>query len=80
MIDPQHLQQYPYCGSMDYIGNKPASSARVVNSEIPKEVYRWIVLQISLKNKVHKKTSTGTIIYIYGQTKVIQYNHNQSFI
>ena len=62
MIDSQHLEQYPYCGSMNYIGNKPASSARVVNSKTPKEVYRWIVLQIRLKYKKHESTCGGTII------------------
>ena len=62
MIDTQHLEQYPYCGSMDYSGNSHGSSARVANSESPKEFYRWTVYQIRLIHNKHELRCSGTII------------------
>ena len=62
MIDTQHLEQYPYCGSMDYSGNSHGSSARVANSESPKEFYRWTVYQIRLIHNKHESRCSGTII------------------
>ena len=62
MIDSQHLALYPYCGSMNYKGNNPSTSARVANSKTPKDVYRWAVLEIRLTYQTNEGYCTGTII------------------
>ena len=62
MIDIDHLQLYPYCGSMDYTGNIHTPTARVVNSKIPEEIYRWTVLQIRRTYDYHQSDCSGTII------------------
>ena len=62
MIDIEHLQQYPYCGSMDYTGNIPTPTSRVVNSKTPEEIYRWTVLQIRRTYDYHQSDCSGTII------------------
>ena len=62
MIDSDHLNLYPYCGSMNYKGNNQAASGRVVNSKTPTDVYRWTVLLMRLKYQKYKAYCTGTII------------------
>ena len=62
MIDIDHLQRYPFCGSMDYTGNIRTPTARVVNSKIPEEIYRWTVLQIRRTYDYHQSDCSGTII------------------
>ena len=39
MIDTDHFQEYPYCGSMYH----PDQSRRAVNTEKSKKLYRWVV-------------------------------------
>ena len=62
MIDSQHLQLYPYCGSMDYKGNNQATSGRVINSKTPKDFYRWTVLLKRFTYQKYMSYCTGTII------------------
>ena len=66
MINPEHLKKYPYCGSMYYPPIK--ATARAVNTEPSKKLYRWVVL-IWRKNyspdgvNLIKETScSGTVI------------------
>ena len=48
MIDKDHLEKYPYCGSMHYTGSEyTRSSSRAVNAkEDYKKWYRWLVVLI----------------------------------
>ena len=47
---------------MDYSGNAHGSSARIANSETPKEFYRWTVYQIRRLHNKHEQRCSGTII------------------
>ena len=46
IIDQQHLNEYPFCGSMLYDDPSNSPTGRVVNSETPKNKYRWVVLVV----------------------------------
>ena len=56
-IDPDHLAEYPYCGSMDIEHtDEPEPSVRAVNTNETDElsiyrIYRWLVL---LKTEIWK--------------------------
>ena len=50
LIDDDHLEQYPFCGKMNYPANTHGASARVVNSKDDKDNYRWVAF-IARKEK-----------------------------
>ena len=70
MIDQDHLNNYPYCGSMfypslnlNYVGK---SSGRVTNSKMAKNIYRWIV-KLNRKNLIkggdlRRSSCSGSVI------------------
>ena len=43
MVDLDHLKEYPYCGSMLPLDASEETSARAVNAEPSKKLYRWVV-------------------------------------
>ena len=62
LIDKDHLDSYPYCGSMHYTGSEYTRSInRAVNAkEDYKKRYRWlVVLEINNMNR-NGDLSTGT--------------------
>ena len=56
LIDNDHLQQYPFCGKMNYPGSANGASARAVNSMDDEDNYRWVVLSLR-----HNKQRDGSM-------------------
>ena len=44
LIDNEYLEQYPFCGKMNYPGSVNGASARAVNSMDDENNYRWVAL------------------------------------
>ena len=67
-IDKDHLEKYPYCGSMHYTGSEyTTASSRAVNAKEDHEKwYRWLVVirreNMDRNGVLTTGTSTGSII------------------
>ena len=66
LIDNDHLEQYPFCGKMNYPGNANGARARAVNSMDDENNYRWVALIVRKDKQKNGSMKThrcsGTII------------------
>ena len=66
LIDNDHLEQYPFCGKMNYPGSDNGASARAVNSMDDEDNYRWVALILRQNKQKDGSMKThrcsGTII------------------